>query len=69
MPDTYIREYENNESERAGEELVLEVKEGDVILIKGSQGIRMERAVYALMAEPEKAEELLVRQDPEWQIR
>lgn len=41
---------------------------GDAILIKGSQNtIRLERAVKALMAEPERAEELLCRQGPEWE--
>ncbi|MBI5077363.1 hypothetical protein HZB94_03195 [Candidatus Falkowbacteria bacterium] len=40
---------------------------GDLILIKGSQGARMERVVKVLMKEPEKAKELLVRQEEEWQ--
>jgi len=41
---------------------------GDVILIKGSQNtIRLERAVKALMAEPERAEEFLCRQGKEWE--
>lgn len=43
------------------------IQEGDVILIKGSQSMRMEYAVKELMAEPEKAGEKLVRQDKEWQ--
>jgi UDP-N-acetylmuramoyl-tripeptide--D-alanyl-D-alanine ligase len=42
------------------------LKTGDIILIKGSQGARMERAVKELMAEPQRAEELLVRQDDSW---
>jgi UDP-N-acetylmuramoyl-tripeptide--D-alanyl-D-alanine ligase len=38
----------------------------DVILVKGSQSTRMERAVKEIMAEPEKAVDLLVRQEKEW---
>ncbi len=45
------------------EDLILEK---DVILIKGSQGIRMEKIVFAIMRDPERAEELLVRQDSIW---
>ncbi|MBM3261057.1 UDP-N-acetylmuramoyl-tripeptide--D-alanyl-D-alanine ligase [Candidatus Kaiserbacteria bacterium] len=66
MPDTHIREYEQNESVRAGKELEPEIQEGDIVLIKGSQGIRMEKTVLEIMAEPDRASELLVRQDPEW---
>jgi UDP-N-acetylmuramoyl-tripeptide--D-alanyl-D-alanine ligase len=39
---------------------------GDVVLIKGSQSIRMERAVKEIMAHPEDAETLLCRQEEEW---
>ncbi|MEW6408248.1 MAG: UDP-N-acetylmuramoyl-tripeptide--D-alanyl-D-alanine ligase [Patescibacteria group bacterium] len=42
------------------------LKKGDLVLIKGSQGMRLERAVRELMAEPLKAKELLVRQSREW---
>ena len=66
MPEANIREYEHGESQRAGEELRSELKEGDIVLVKGSQSMRMERTVLALMAEPDRAPELLVRQDAEW---
>lgn len=41
-------------------------KAGDIVFIKGSQGMRLERTVKLLMAEPERAKELLVRQEFEW---
>lgn len=43
------------------------IKEGDLILVKGSQGMRMEKIVKELMAEPQRATDLLVRQGKEWQ--
>ncbi len=42
------------------------IKKDDLILIKGSQGIRMEKIVFGIMRDPERAEELLVRQEPYW---
>ncbi|MBI2068590.1 MAG: hypothetical protein HYT67_00575 [Candidatus Yanofskybacteria bacterium] len=42
------------------------IKEGDIILVKGSQGMRMEKIVEEIMAEPEKKKELLVRQSKKW---
>jgi len=41
---------------------------GDVILVKGSQNrVRLERVVKKLLAHPEDAPNLLVRQEPYWQ--
>lgn len=51
----------------AGEFLLKKIKSGDLILIKGSQGMRMEQACKIILAEPDKAKELLVRQDKEWE--
>ncbi len=45
------------------------LKSGDLILVKGSQGVRMEKIVAALMANPDQQNTLLCRQDPEWQKR
>jgi UDP-N-acetylmuramoyl-tripeptide--D-alanyl-D-alanine ligase len=42
---------------------------GDVILVKGSQGVRTEKIVLAIMRDPEKAEKLLVRQDKKWKSK
>lgn len=53
-------------STEAGEYLKGIVGQGDIVLIKGSQFVRLERATKAILAEPERAHELLVRQDPEW---
>lgn len=45
------------------------IQPGDIILIKGSQGLRLERLVNGLMAEPLRAKELLCRQGKEWKNR
>jgi len=45
------------------------IKEGDVVLVKGSQSIRLEKVVEEIMADPSQKRELLVRQDEEWLSR
>ena len=51
-------------------EAALKIKEiispQSVILVKGSQGIRMERIVKELLANPQEADNCLVRQDSHW---
>ena len=42
------------------------IKKGDVVLVKGSQGMRMERIVEEIMADPQHATDLLVRQEDMW---
>lgn len=55
-----------DDSETAGRELQDMIKSGDTILVKGSQYMRMERVVLEIMAHPEAAETMLVRQSKEW---
>jgi UDP-N-acetylmuramoyl-tripeptide--D-alanyl-D-alanine ligase len=55
-----------DDSQEAGKFVEMMIKEGDVILVKGSQGARMERAVLEMMAYPLERENLLVRQEESW---
>ena len=67
MPDKNIFQFED--SGKAGAELQNLLQEGDCVLVKGSQSMRTERVVEEIMAEPERAADLLVRQDAEWKKR
>lgn len=67
MPDQNILQYED--STAAGRELKNIVGEGDIILLKGSQSIRVEKTVEELLFDPMRASQLLVRQDAEWKKR
>jgi len=42
------------------------ISQGDLVYVKGSQGARMEKTVLEIMADPLRAEDLLVRQGKEW---
>lgn len=61
--------FQHDDSARAGRELQNFVQPGDVILIKASQGVRAEKIVEEIMAHPEQAASLLVRQDSSWKQR
>lgn len=58
--------FQFKDSNQAGLFLQNRMKEGDIILLKGSQGVRMEKAVKEIMAEPLLADQLLVRQSGNW---
>jgi len=58
--------FEYTDVAEAGRFVQQRILHGDLIFVKGSQGMRMEKIVKELMAEPLRAEELLVRQGKEW---
>lgn len=67
LSETMIFQYED--AAKAGRELQNYLKPGDIVLVKGSQGVRAERIVEEVMAEPEQAPKLLVRQDAIWRSK
>jgi UDP-N-acetylmuramoyl-tripeptide--D-alanyl-D-alanine ligase len=56
-----------NEAVQAGDYLAKEIREGDLILVKGSQKMRMEKAVEKIMLDKDNKKELLCRQSKEWE--
>jgi len=67
MDENNIFQFEDARS--AGKFAESLIEEGDVVLLKASQGIRMERATEELLRYPDMKEELLVRQSEEWKGR
>ncbi len=55
-----------NSAFEAGQYVKSIIGNGDVILVKGSQSMRMERVAKVLLLDQDNASELVVRQEPEW---
>jgi len=53
--------FEFDKSEDAAKIVQEKMEEGDIVLVKGSRGLKMEKIVKEIMADPEKAKELLVQ--------
>ncbi|QSH39506.1 UDP-N-acetylmuramoyl-tripeptide--D-alanyl-D-alanine ligase [Candidatus Kaiserbacteria bacterium] len=65
-----IQEFDVGDSKEAGAVVRAMLEPNDVVLVKGSQtGIRLEKAVREMLKEPQRAKELLVRQEDEWLAR
>ena len=64
MPKGNIFTFET--SDEAKKKIQDLVKEGDLVVIKGSQGMRMEKIVEEIMEEPQRRKELLVSQSKKW---
>jgi UDP-N-acetylmuramoyl-tripeptide--D-alanyl-D-alanine ligase len=67
MGEGWILECKN--SKEAGEEVLNILKEGDVVYVKGSQSMRMEKALKLLVSESVDIKKELVRQESEWLSR
>jgi UDP-N-acetylmuramoyl-tripeptide--D-alanyl-D-alanine ligase len=67
MLDSQIFQYESSREAGIFVETILEKE--DIVLVKGSQSVRAERVVEEILAEADRVEELLVRQEKEWKAR
>ena len=66
MPEDRVFTFDD--ARAASSEMQKIVESGDVVLVKGSQSIRTERIVEALLADPAD-KRFLVRQEPQWRRR
>ncbi|MBP9711505.1 MAG: UDP-N-acetylmuramoyl-tripeptide--D-alanyl-D-alanine ligase [Candidatus Pacebacteria bacterium] len=64
MSEGSIFDFTNSTEAGAFAEKLLE--KNDLVLVKGSQGVRMERVVSAILKDKKNQNRLLVRQEPEW---
>ncbi len=69
MSESHVFQYEDSREAGKFVESLIESKRNDIVLVKGSQSVRMERVVEEIMAHPEAKESLLVRQSLEWTKR
>ena len=61
--------FTQNEHKNLVEKLRQKIQNGDLILVKGSQSMRMEKVLVEILKDKQKARELLVRQGKQWQSR
>jgi UDP-N-acetylmuramyl pentapeptide synthase len=66
MPDEAVQSFET--SDEAAPQVTARIGAGDIVLVKGSQSVRTEKIVDALLADYADRE-LLVRQDKDWKRR
>lgn len=64
LPEERIVSFDT--SEQAKVAVVQLIREGSVILVKGSQGVRLEKITKEILAEPMRSGELLCRQYGKW---
>jgi len=62
----FKKKYHFNSADELVEKIEGIIQSGDLIFIKGSQAVRLEKAVKKIMAHPENAKKLLVRQEKSW---